>query len=172
MWSGPSNRYVFQEVCEYSHCKKIVLFVFVGAKRDAKGVSYLVQSKNNVDVEVITANDAQMFPIQIIEFLESKIVWEDAIEDVNFRANLAGSQNAVSTVVCMYILFLCRQLVLRKSYLNFTVNLIFSDATKRTSGELAYFFQCDNGEILIMSAQEAKVHHPHLVLEFLENSIA
>lgn len=79
-------------------------FIFsVGAKRDSSGViSYLLQFKD--ELKEATSDDAKKFPIPVITFLETKIVWqENSAVAVHKRAmRLVDPPSGPKKVICKF----------------------------------------------------------------------
>lgn len=75
---------------------------WLGAKRSGSDVTYLVRLKEGQGSQEILSAEAKKDPIPYIDFLQSKIVYEDEQEDGERPAQtvLVGNQNAVKKVKC------------------------------------------------------------------------
>lgn len=74
----------------------------LGAKRSGSYVTYLVRLKEEQGTHEIQSPEAKKDPIPYIDFLQSKIVYEDEQNDVERPSQtiLVGNQNAVNKVEC------------------------------------------------------------------------
>lgn len=144
---------------------KTIVFLS-GAKRDSGGIRYLVMFDDKKDTTVLTSADARQYEFRVIDFLQSKIEWVDSAETTRTTsAVLVEPRNTASKVICM--LQKCIPIEINSTHLHRN----FSDATKGPKG-LKYFFEYKNGDLAVMSAEDAIVLHSPLVLKYLEEHIA
>lgn len=95
---------------------------FSGAKRESDKICYMVKFEGEQDSKILSSLDAEKYAVGIIDFLQSKIQWEDDKGNGSTTAVLVEPRNADSKVICM-------------KYFKLYIRLIFN--------QLLYFFRCN-----------------------------
>lgn len=145
----------------------------LGAMRESDGVRYLVKFKGENEAKAISSAEATKYPVPIIEFLQSKIIWENDNQDSHSLATISQMQGVPTKCICKYEIFEMLQISLNHSFGLYLIQCSFFfnlDATKEKD-TLLYFLELEKGAVNIISAEEAITSYAAFVLNYLESCI-
>lgn len=99
---------IVADICSNIH---LIFVVDIGVMKDRSTLRYLIQIKDCLDVEEVTACvAAKTIPTHIVSFLENKVEWFKPNEEAKIGSKLphecANPKGAPARVYCNFFLFI------------------------------------------------------------------